>query len=262
VIPHDEVSRRAGEIRAGLRLGDEPVPEIVNVLEQLGLAVYVRNLGPEGPQGAYLPRPKLKVVLLNSDQNLGRLRFTAAHEIGHFAFDDGAKIDENGFVTSGVHVERRANRFAACFLLPDVGILARTPPRTKLDPSRVVSLASEFGVSYEMMGNRLQQLRLIGAAELTRLMANRSAVLTPEFRDRRLPRTELLPDDYMRRAFEAYFQWRISFTRLAELLRVEDERGAADLVTFLRSKQALHEDDEPEAAPVETRSGAHAAKVV
>jgi len=247
VIAPDEISRRAREIRSQLRLGDEPVPDIVNVLEQLGLAVYVRDLGPDGPLGAYLPRPKVKVVLLNSAQNLGRLRFTAAHEIGHFAFDDGAHLDENGFTTSATHVERRANRFASCFLLPDVGILARTPPGTRVDAARGVALASEFGVSYQSMGNRLQQLRLIGNAELARLMADRSAVLTREFRERRLPRAEVLPDDYTRRALQAYFEWKVTFTRLAELLRVDDEKSMADLVAFLRSEDALHPEDEPEA---------------
>lgn len=247
MIARDEASRRAAEIRAQLRLGDEPVPEIVNVLEQLGLAVYLRNLGPEGPMGAYLPRPKLKVVLLNSNQYLPRLRFTAAHETGHFAFSDGAHLDETGFAASRAYTEIRANKFAACFLLPDVGIVARTGLETKVDPSKVVSLATEFGVSYEMMANRLQVLHLINSSEKAKLMADRSAALTPEFRDRRLPRAESLPNDYMRLALQAYFDWKISFNRLAELLRVDDDKeGTADLVELLQKEGALHAEDEPE----------------
>jgi Zn-dependent peptidase ImmA (M78 family) len=237
----DLAAARARQVRAELGLGEGPVPEIISTLERLGLAVYVRALGDDGPDGAYLPRPRIKVVLLNGDKYLARLRFTAAHELGHHSFSDGAQLDQD--VTQiGTAIEQRANAFAASFLMPEGGILARTSGDIR--PDDIVRLALEFGVSYESLVHRLQKLRRINSQQKAALLRDRAAVLTPEFRQRRLVVREQLPSDFLERALNAYDDTKVSFARLIELLRLEPDQ-IDEFRTRLRDAALLHEEDDP-----------------
>jgi Zn-dependent peptidase ImmA (M78 family) len=257
--PEDLAAARARQVRAELGLGEGPVPEIISTLERLDLSVYVHALGDDGPDGAYLPRPRIKVVLLNGDKYLARLRFTAAHELGHHSFGDGAQLDQD-VTRVGSAVEQRANAFAASFLMPEGGILARTAGDIR--PEDVVRLALEFGVSYESLAHRLQKLRRIGGHQKTALLRDRAAVLTPEFRQRRLVVREQLPSDFLARALNAYDDTKVSFGRLIELLRLEPDQ-VDDFRTRLRAATLLHEEDDPDAhvdvpppAPPEAPAGA------
>jgi Zn-dependent peptidase ImmA (M78 family) len=245
-MPWAEVEGRAADLRAELRLGDEPVPDILNILEQIGLAVFVQPLGQDGPDGAYLPRERIKVVLLNGDRYLARLRFTAAHELGHHIFADGARLDERLFPPSSAVdlAEQRANGFAAAFLMPESGIAARLGLlQGQITPDQVLRLATEFEVSYEALVNRLQNLRRISSADRARLLAERAAVLTSEFRERRLPTYERLPGDYVRRALQAYEDAKISFDRLADLLRAESHDERLELARMLHEQEFLDPED-------------------
>jgi Zn-dependent peptidase ImmA (M78 family) len=238
----EPMSQRARELRAQLGLGEGPVPEIISTLERLGLAVYVHPLGSEGPDGAYLPRPRIKVVLLNSDKYLARLRFTAAHELGHHVFDDGAQMDQD-INSSRSFLEQRANGFAACFLMPEAGILSRLPQEA-VRSEDVVRLALEFGVSYESLLHRLQKLRRVSSQQKAVLLRDRAAAITPEFRQRRLVVEEQLPSHYLDLALHAYGDWKISFRRLVDLLRVPADR-VEDLRSQLRTSKLLHDEDDP-----------------
>lgn len=104
---------------------------------------------------------------------LGRRRFTAAHELGHFVLhrsrmgrwiaDTNESVSEDVEADDTAEMERQANRFAAELLMPAEVCLARaeefrrayrTCPRT----SFAYHLASELLVSPDAMRNRLREL--------------------------------------------------------------------------------------------------------
>jgi Zn-dependent peptidase ImmA (M78 family) len=238
----DPMARRARELRAAIGLADGPVPEILSTLERLGLSVYVLPLGSDGPDGAYLPRAQFKTVLLNADKYLARLRFTAAHELGHHVFNDGAQMDKDIHQFRSLE-EQRANGFAAAFLMPDTGILARLGVGA-ITPRDVVRIALEFGVSYTSLVHRLQKLQRVTPQQKAALLRDRAAVLTPEFRLRHLSVKQQLPSDYVDRALRAYDDWKISLDRLSELLRIPDDEREG-LVGDLREQHLLREEDDP-----------------
>lgn len=222
-LDYTEIERRAAEVRERLGLGTAPVGDFTATLADAGLVVLVRPLGPKGPEGLYVRRAGYGAVLLNGDAYLPRLRFTAAHELGHHEYGAEAVVDVAIGATTDPE-ERRANAFAASFLMPRDALVQRIAGPAP-SAERVVEVASEFGVSYETMVYRLHNLQLLpgGAARRDQLLAERSAVMTDDLRQRRLESGTVLPPQYVKRAIDAYTRQDISLDRLAELLFTQDE---------------------------------------
>jgi Zn-dependent peptidase ImmA (M78 family) len=223
LLDYAEVERRTTDVRARLGLGAAPLGDLTATLADAGLVVLVRPLGVGGPEGLYVRREGYGAVLLNGDAYLPRLRFTAAHELGHHEYGAQAAVDVFIGATTDPE-ERRANAFAAAFLLPRVALAQRVVGPTP-SAERVVEVASEFGVSYETLVYRLHNLGLLpgGAQRRDQLLAERSAVMTNNLRQRRLERGSILPPEYVKRAIDAYARQDISLDRLAELLYAEDQ---------------------------------------
>lgn len=227
-LDYGEVERRALDVRVRLGLGVAPIGDFTATLADAGLVVLVRPLGPNGPEGLYVRRPDYGAVLLNGDSYLPRLRFTAAHELGHHEYGADAAVDVHIGATTDPE-EKRANAFAASFLMPRDGLAQRVLGATPT-ADRVVDIANEFGVSYETLVYRMHNLQLLpgGAERRNQLLAERSAVMTNNLRQRRLEQGSILPPDYVKRAIDAYARQDISLDRLAELLfRQDHEVGRA-----------------------------------
>lgn len=222
-LDYEEVERRSLAVRERLGLGVAPIADVPGTLADAGLVVLVRPLGEDGPEGLYVRRQDYGAVLLNGDAYLPRLRFTAAHELGHHEYGADAAVDVVIGATTDPE-ERRANAFAASFLMPRVALAQRVAGRP-VTAERVVELANEFGVSYETLVYRLHNLGLLpgGADTRDRLRSERSAVLTNSLRQRRLELRSLLPTEYVKRAIDAYAREDIPLDRLAELLFEDDE---------------------------------------
>lgn len=225
------IAAKVQAVREHLRLGDEPVPDIIKALEQYGLTVFVQGLGGHGPDGAFVPRRHIKFVLLNCDKTAARVRFTGAHELGHAAFNDGATVDRDlDPVQQADRPEVRANRFAASFLVPERGLAAALGTnREKPDAKKVLELAREFGVSYRMMLFRLQNLRILTPGEREQLLGEQVPFVAHRFSSRISPR---FPPEYIERSLRAYAETRITFERLAELLDKSPTELEKDLTGF------------------------------
>ena len=235
----EAIEKRATEVRAHLRIGDEPVADVVTALESYGLTVFVQPLGNSGPDGAYVPRQRMRVVLLNGDTYLPRLRFTAAHELAHDVFKDGLRVDQNVRDESD-QPERRAGVFAAHFLMPRRGILSRIAGSAELSPGLVSEVASEFGVSYQAILFHLQNLGLLSRQLRIQFESEKTSLVAHRFTQPSLP-LRRLPPDYVQRSLRAYTEYRLSFERLAELLQV----GATELASQLRDHEfPLHPEDD------------------
>ncbi|MBI2954989.1 MAG: ImmA/IrrE family metallo-endopeptidase [Chloroflexi bacterium] len=230
----DEAEGRALAIRDELGLGSDALGDVFELLDHLGLAVVRWPMGEEGPDGFYITRQELSVVAVNSAKRLGRQRFTACHELGHHLFDRRSRIDRNVLGASTVP-ERRANAFAAFFLMPAAGVrrwLERDSRRAQgslsLDAPAVVHLARHFGMSYEAA---LYQLRALGTLSSRQILALRKE--QPERLARILGydvdveaqerHRRVLPPDFVSRSLKAYGAADISLGRLAELLRTDEE---------------------------------------
>ncbi len=136
-------------MRAALALGDEPIEDLVELVEsRFGVDVSLEPL-PEALHGVFITDPtptegdgRVSVMLVNSTDLYGRQRFTLAHELAHLLFNDADLYWADYRQDDGLDLtELRANRFASAFLMPVGGVRALMsewePSRKRRSPKRV-----------------------------------------------------------------------------------------------------------------------------
>lgn len=107
----EEAEAIAAEARRSWNLGEAPLPDITEILEEHGIKVILLEL-PEAVSGltCLVERPDqvpVPVIVVNKTYNLERRRFTLLHELGHRLM----KVE-------GIDEEKAAHRFASAFLMP------------------------------------------------------------------------------------------------------------------------------------------------
>ena len=109
----------AEKIRSKLKLGSSPIKNIFSLLEDQGLFVLRMPIGCDSLSGAfyYDKTKKNSKILINSNCANGHQIFTAAHEFCHYLLDKDEQIiiEHDNQVKSPL--EKRADAFAANFLI-------------------------------------------------------------------------------------------------------------------------------------------------
>jgi Zn-dependent peptidase ImmA (M78 family) len=185
---------RAREERRRLGLGNTPIgnlPELIGD-QKIWVASAAKDF-PPNVSGLILNHPDIgTAILINLGHEPVRQRFSHAHEYGHALFDREEELCLPHQRNSNELVEKRANAFAAGFLMPAGGVLDQLRLLGKGQPSRqaqvvynvatdsndeaeirprsgpqvitfqdVAVLSRHFGVSYEAMVWRLRNLDLL-----------------------------------------------------------------------------------------------------
>jgi Zn-dependent peptidase ImmA (M78 family) len=240
LLPLESLDADALRLRSDAGLHPEDVvPDIVTVIEQLGVPVAVLPFGRSGPDGLYVRGRSARLILLNGSKYLPRLRYTAAHELGHAHYDDEPHLDQD-IEASKTFEERRADAFAARFLMSRPALWARRSRYGDIGANEALALASEFGVSYRALVYRMNNVNLIAAKRREALLRERPILLTEELQTLRPASGRRLPTDYIQRAIAAYERYDIALSRVAELL----EEDPDTLRPRLKAAGILHEEDE------------------
>lgn len=154
--------------RSRLDLGQAPLKDLDRILEErCGLKIFYLPI-PEGKDisGMFTFDEKIGgCILINSTPVFGRQLFSLAHEYGHFIFHKtqiGVISSEKNKETSD---EKVADYFAGEFLMPESAINdifnARIKNRKDVIAEDVIYLADYFGVSFQAMVYRLNNMNLI-----------------------------------------------------------------------------------------------------
>lgn len=150
----------AKEIR-DLTWPSEKLPiDSVTIAEYMGIGVYDLNL-PQTVAGTILKEPGQDAsIYVNDADSENRKRFTIACEIGHYVFNSENGDRQFSYVdyrtsTSG-NIEVFSTKFAEELLMP-YRQLSKVYTKTR----SISMLAIEFGVSTEIMLNRLKRVNLI-----------------------------------------------------------------------------------------------------
>ena len=153
-----EADNAADALRRHWGLGHEPIPDLVELLEERGVKVFACPLGSVGGLAARVGRPgrpTVPFVVVNACDWGERQRFTIAHELGHVVLN----------ISSKLNVERVAHRFAGAFLMPaDVLWLEVGKHRSALALGELLALKRVFGVSIQALTHRCRDLGIIGVA--------------------------------------------------------------------------------------------------
>ena len=191
-----QAERVAYEERLRLNIGHTPVADIAELIATQGIWASAIDL-PDHMSGLFLRHPSIGMaILVNASHPHVRKRFSFAHEYAHALFDQDRTMSVSSTDNSSEQVEKRANAFAAAFLMPRGGVYEalqrldkrfrgrpqqliydaasggsiesemRSPPRTQRVTCKDVAIvARRFGVSYRASVYRLRSLRYVSQAE-------------------------------------------------------------------------------------------------
>ena len=208
-----EAEHAARGLRAYWGLGLDPIPNLVDLLEERGIKVLSMSLTNIDGLTARVRREDrsiASVVVVNRDDWGERQRFTLAHEVGHMAIETAPKIDD----------EKAAHRFAGAFLMPAETLRAEIGKRRKsMGWGELFDLKRIFGVSVQALTYRCKDLGIFGAPLVRRLFDEftRRGWRSPPYREPGAMPGER-PMRFERLCFRALAEGAISEAKAAELL--------------------------------------------
>ncbi len=230
--------------RSSLGLNGQPIKDICDLLEsKRGIKIFHLSENPDKFFGAFAKDDACGACFLINSSNPSRRRtFTIAHEYAHCIAhrDKLAHIDYSETFEDKNQNERFANAFAAAFLMPRgavIEVLNQMRSGEEVPTAMtIIELANYFGVSFEAAGWRLVSLRKLTAEKWRGILTQRipsSPMAKFLGYDKGNVEPEMLPRQYKFLCYQAYQQKRISFERLAELLRknfyeLQNELGMAE----------------------------------
>lgn len=161
---HGAAERMAEFFRVRLGLGPDPIQDLGETCERLGLFAYSAPLGVNGPDGGCVELSdapdSLGAAVINGDASPGRRRMTLAHELGHWlsgdAYESAASVDS----------ERMISSFAIYFLAPRAGVSRvwkdhlHWPGR-----DRALAVGAIFRLSWSATIGHLRNINFIGYDE-------------------------------------------------------------------------------------------------
>jgi Zn-dependent peptidase ImmA (M78 family)/transcriptional regulator with XRE-family HTH domain len=160
VTSFDEAEGAAKQLREHWQIGEDAIANLTELLEERGIKVALLH-GPDDFDGACAATQDGKHVLiaLNAERPGERMRFTAAHELGHWVMKFPADMSEKD-------VEICCHRFAGAFLYPASCVTADFGghQRSRVHPRELLIAKQHYGLSMAAALRRLKDLALLSDA--------------------------------------------------------------------------------------------------
>lgn len=209
-----EAEAAAERLRTAWNLGNDPIPNLAEFLEEQGVKVIPLELGA-GVSGLMCVARRSKgadvpVVMVNQQDTGERQRFTLAHELAHHVLQ----------VPGGATGEKLAHRFASAFLMPAEILWKEVGKhRDALSIGELVELKALFKVSIQAITYRLKDLEIIAQPLFKRLFDEfvRRGWRNPPY-DEPGPIDAEKPERFRRLCYRAVSEGAISEAKAAELL--------------------------------------------
>ena len=158
-----EADHAARNLRTYWGLGSDPIPNLVELLEERGIKVLSIGLTSIDGLTARVRRTGkgiVPVIVVNHGDWGERQRFTLAHELGHMIMEVAAKVDE----------EKTAHRFAGAFLMPATFLWTEIGKRRRsISGGEVFHLKQLLGVSVQALTYRCKDLGIFSESLFRRL---------------------------------------------------------------------------------------------
>lgn len=153
------VEELAIQLRADWKLGNDPIPSMVGLLEDKGVKVIAVDI-PARVSGLTASvkrsgnKPDVPVIVVSRGYNIERRRFTLAHELAHCMIKS---------TSDGLKHEKAMDRFAAAFLIPAEHLKSEVEgARDTVPPYReLVRLKHTYGVAAAAMIMRLRDISVL-----------------------------------------------------------------------------------------------------
>ena len=220
--PHPVADLRDAEdaarsVREDWGLGNDPIPQLAELLEERGIKVLSLDLDNVDGLAAKVRRKErdaARVIVIKRSTWSERKRFNLAHELGHMVIAPSDGVDE----------EKAAHRFAGAFLMPaDVLRAEIGAHRSSISIGELVALKMRFGVSIQALAYRCKDLGIISqsaCARLFKIFAERGWRAAPYEEPESLPPEVEEPRRFERLCYRALAEGVIGVSRAAELLGI------------------------------------------
>lgn len=208
-----EADRGARGVRDHWGLGIEPIPNLVELLEERGIKVLSLPLTDIDGLTARVRRSgkgPLPVIVVNQSDWGERQRFTLAHELGHLVLEVAPGLDE----------EKAAHRFAGALLMPAEALWGQIGKHRKsVGWSELFELKELFGVSVQALAYRCKDLGIFTPGLMSELFREftRLGWRSPPYEEPKSQPGEA-PVRFRRLCFRALSEAAISEAKAAELL--------------------------------------------
>ncbi|MGE3726890.1 MAG: helix-turn-helix domain-containing protein [Candidatus Sericytochromatia bacterium] len=228
----------AEQLRERWQLGQEPIANLTELLEEKGLKILLLDL-PANVHGLTCDvrlthsDQSVPVILINQKDNLERRRLTLAHELAHRLMSTQALSEKEE--------ERAAQRIAGALLMPAAHLRHEMGPKRRfINPQEILMLKKIYRVSAAALLVRLRDLEIIEESTLSSLFQTKARTwrgrepepLEPEEQTSEpgiRSGLQEMPLRFVRLCYHALAEDLISVTRAAEWLGV----------SLLELKQAL-----------------------
>ena len=208
-----EADRAARSLRDHWSLGNDPIQNMVELLEEQGIEVLAAPLAHIDGLTARVRRSEksaVPVIVVNRGEWGERQRFTLAHELGHLVMDVAAKVDE----------EKAAHRFAGAFLMPANALWAKIGKhRTSMGLGELCGVKQLFGASMQAVTYRCKDLGIFSESLFRRLFTdfNRRGWRSPPYKEPHAMPGEA-PQRFERLTLRALAEGVVAEAKAAELL--------------------------------------------
>jgi len=208
---YDDIESVAQQIRDAWELGTNPIPDLIDTLEEKGIKVFQSNaLHGEKFDGLAAQVNGTPVIVIGKGWPGDRQRFTMAHELGHLVLANRLAKD--------LDEEKAAHRFAGAFLAPASEVFKELGnKRNRLDPIELCILKQAYGLSMRAWIYRASDLGILNQVA--------SRAMWDYFRERGWVKVEPgnaypseKPKLFMQLVFHACAEELISESKAAELL--------------------------------------------
>lgn len=165
-----KIASRAERERKRLGIGEAPIGNIYDLLEQNGIKILFFSSPIKDIYGlsAYEPLKGACIFINSNDEiTVERRIFTAAHEYAHLIFhrDEFDQVESfryrKGRGKAKPGTEKIADHFAGHFLVPSMTLEKSIPNKKHITVNDILYLKKLFGVSFEAMIWRLRDERFI-----------------------------------------------------------------------------------------------------
>ena len=219
-----DAERLARDARAAAGLGEEPIGDLVDVAEKVGLLTFVLDVRNPEFDGSYVALDGAGVALVPGSLMPGKRRFTIAHELGHHYLED----EFDTFVeipTEKSEREKLIDAFAAHFMIPRGSAAKRFEElRAAGEELRGIALhlGQEYEVSWTALCAQLKNLSLVSETERKQLLAatpSRAEFLEKGLRLAAPQPAPILPSRFVAGVLRGYRARKLSASRAIQLLR-------------------------------------------
>jgi Zn-dependent peptidase ImmA (M78 family)/transcriptional regulator with XRE-family HTH domain len=152
----EEVEAAAARVRERWELGLGPIVNLLGLLEEKGIKTF-ETRGIEGFEGLSGRYGEVVFVAVGMDRPADRIRFTAAHELGHLLCDFDAAESAEG----------ECHAFGAAFLLPRSALeKVFIPARRKVTLGDLAEIKETYGLSLQAIMYRAHGLGFVTDRQL------------------------------------------------------------------------------------------------